>query len=670
MVLNPVISKLAGKLVVLASSSPRRLEILRNAGLRFEVVPSWFKETLDKGLFKTPQEYAVETAKQKALEVARRMPFKHLKTPNMVIGADTIVTVDGMILEKPVDKQDAYKMLSRLSGKEHSVFTGVAIILCHEKENEVDYQLIDFYEETKVKFADLSEDMLWEYINSGEPMDKAGGYGIQALGGMLVEYVHGDFLNVVGFPLNHFCKQLDVIYNHSSLVSHESKSKSDYLIQNDTLDTSAPAQQPPSTQSSYSCEARHSSSSTPSPSASPAHKVKRNSTKSEASESSRMLVNSLSTHGDRDAKLHDLQNRTSLRRSGGQGTKLNVTVPEDSEPKKENLERICELLDGFKASKALFTASKLCVFDVLHCKPGLDAVQVAQQVQASVKGTECLLEACVSLGLLKTKEKTCPRPMYENTDLATSLLRSDAPFSLHGYIQHCNDTLWPLFSHTESAVLQGTSQCGKAKKSKDMRQDAASNGKEVKLRFMNAMHSYAKVTATVVATAFDLSSFKTACDLGGCTGAMAYEFTKAHSGLSVTVFDLPAVVELSEYFHPQHTDNRVTFVAGDFLKDKLPKVDLYILVRILHDLTDEKLHTLLSRIADACAPGCGILLSEIFLDEDRSGPSRGLLQALSVSEGKQRSAAEYSLLLKSHGFIMARVRHTNNLLDAMLCIKE
>ncbi|KAM4559123.1 putative bifunctional dTTP/UTP pyrophosphatase/methyltransferase protein isoform 1-T2 [Odontesthes bonariensis] len=672
MVLNPVISKLAGKLVVLASASPRRLEILRNAGLRFEVVPSWFKETLDKGLFKEPHEYAVETAKQKALEVARRMPFKHLKTPNMVIGADTIVAVDGMILEKPVDKQDAYKMLSRLSGKEHSVFTGVAIILCHEKENEVDYQLIDFYEETKVKFADLSEDMLWEYINSGEPMDKAGGYGIQALGGMLVEYVHGDFLNVVGFPLNHFCKQLDVIYNHSSLVSDESKSNSVYMIQNGTLDTSVPAQQPPSTQSSYNCEARRSSSSTPrsnSPSASPAHKVKRNSIKSEASESSRMLVNSLSKHGDREARLHDLQNMSSPRRSGGHGTKLNVTVPEDSEPKKENLERICELLDGFKASKALFTASKLCVFDVLHSKPGLDAVQVAQQVKASVKGTECLLEACVSLGLLKTKEKTCPRPMYENTDLATSLLRSDAPFSLHGYILHCNDTLWPLFSHTKSAVLEGTSRCEKAKKSKDMRQDAASNGKEVKLRFMNAMHSFAKVTATVVATAFDLSKFKTACDLGGCTGAMAYEFAKAHSGLSVTVFDLPAVVELSEYFHPQRTDNRVTFVAGDFLKDELPKVDLYILVRILHDLTDEKLHTLLSKIADACTPGCGILLSEIFLDEDRSGPSRALLQALSMSEGKQRSAAEYSLLLKSHGFIMARVRHTNNLLDAMLCIK-
>lgn len=684
MVLNPVISKLAGKLVVLASASPRRLEILRNVGLRFEVVPSWFKETLDKSLFKAPHEYAVETAKQKALEVARRMPIKHLKTPDIVIGADTIVTVDGMILEKPVDKHDAYRMLSSLSGKEHSVYTGVAIVLCHDKENEeVDYQLIEFYEETKVKFADLSEDMLWEYINSGEPMDKAGGYGIQALGGMLVEYVHGDFLNVVGFPLNHFCKQLSLIYNHC-LPSSDQGSESVSLSLNGTHDTSVLSE--PTTnlpaQSSHDSSTilRPSSSSTSqthhthcSPSASPAHKVKRKGSESEVSQSSWTLVNSLSKHTDgSEAPLHDSENTAlPLITSSGQLNECSVTEHENSEPRKEDLERITELIDGFKASKALFTASRLCVFDLLHRMPGLDAAQVAQEVKSSVKGTECLLEACVSLGLLKSKERTSQKPVYENTDLATSLLRSDACFSLHGYIQHCNDTLWPLFSHLESAVQEGRSQREKAfsNKPKDMLQDALHKSQEAKLRFMNAMHSVAKVTGKTLATAFDLSSYKTACDLGGCTGAMACEFAKAHPGMSVTVFDLPAVVELSERFHPLHKDNRVSFVAGDFFQDELPKADLYILARILHDLPDEKLHILLSKIADACKPGSGLLLSEIFLGEDRSGPSRGLLQALSMSEGKQRSATEYSRLLKSHGFITAQIRHTDNLLDAMLCIK-
>uniref|UniRef100_A0A673CNB0 Acetylserotonin O-methyltransferase-like n=1 Tax=Sphaeramia orbicularis TaxID=375764 RepID=A0A673CNB0_9TELE len=641
MVLNPVISKLSGKLVVLASASPRRLEILRNAGLRFEVVPSWFKETLDKRLFKSPQEYAVETAKQKALEVARRMPFKHLKTPDIVIGADTIVTVDGLILEKPVDKDDAYRMLSRLSGKEHSVFTGVAIVLCHEKENEeIDYQLIDFYEETKVKFADLSEDMLWEYINSGEPMDKAGGYGIQALGGMLVEFVHGDFLNVVGFPLNHFCKQLDLIYNRCPFSSDE-ESASVELHHNSSHTTLI--------------ESQHSSklqTHQKSPSVSPAHKVKRKGSESEVGESSRTLVNSLSKHTDKreiQGSNHTLPTMTSR----GQLIEFNVTEHEDSEPKKEDLQQIIQLMDGFKASKALFTASKMGVFDLLQRKPGLDAAQVAQEIKAAVKGTEGLLGACVSLGLLQSKEK-----FYKNTDLATRYLWSDSPFSLHGYIQHCNETLWPLFSHLESAVREGTNQ---------HERDTYYNNQSVKLRFMNAMHSIAKVTGKAVATAFDLSSYKTACDLGGCTGAIAYELTKAHPEMSVTVFDLPEVVEMSEHFHPSHTDNRVSFVAGDFFKDELPKADLYILARILHDWPDEKVHILLKKIGDAC---CGVLLSEILLNEDRSGPSRGLLQALSMSDGKQRSAAEYSTLLKSHGFITAEIRHTDNLLDAMLCVKE
>ncbi|XP_041807122.1 probable bifunctional dTTP/UTP pyrophosphatase/methyltransferase protein isoform X1 [Chelmon rostratus] len=682
MVLNSVISKLSGKLVVLASASPRRQEILRNAGLRFEVVPSWFKETLDKGLFKAPHGYAVETAKQKALEVARRMPLKHLKTPDIVIGADTIVTVDGMILEKPVDKHDAYRMLSSLSGKEHSVFTGVAIVLCHEKQNEeVDYQLVEFYEETKVKFADLSENLLWEYINSGEPMDKAGGYGIQALGGMLVEYVHGDFLNVVGFPLNHFCKQLDIIYNRCT-SSSDQESLSFFLSHNGTQTTTILTEPLPNlpAQSRHNSSAKHNPSSSlrpnsppvsppehtqKSPSASPTHEVKRNSSESEVGESSLMLVNSLSKHTDeREAQPRDSENATlPLMTSRGQH--------EDSGLKKEHLQRVIELMDGFKASKALFTASKMCVFDLLQSRPGLDAAQVAQEIKASVKGTECLLEACVSLGLLKSKERTFQKPAYENTDLASCFLRSDAPFSLQGYIHHCNDTVWPLFSHLESAVRDGTNQHEKAfgKKSKDMFQDTFYNSHSVKLRFMNAMDSIAKVTGKAVATAFDLSSFKTACDLGGCTGAMAYEFTKAHPQLSVTVFDLPAVIEMSEHFHPLCTDNRVSFVAGDFFKDELPKADLYILARILHDWPDDKVHLLLSKIATACTPGCGLLLSEIFLDEDRRGPSRGLLQALSMSEGKQRSATEYSLLLKGHGFITAHVRYTDNLLDAMLCVK-
>ncbi|XP_061917701.1 probable bifunctional dTTP/UTP pyrophosphatase/methyltransferase protein isoform X2 [Entelurus aequoreus] len=614
MVLNPVISKLAGKLVVLASASPRRLDILRNAGMRFEVVPSWFKETLDKRLFKAPQEYAVETAKQKALEVARRMPCNHRKTPDIVIGADTIVSVDGMILEKPRDKQDAYRMLSSLSGKEHSVFTGVAVILCHDKENEVDYQIVDFYEETKVKFADLSEDLLWEYIDSGEPMDKAGGYGIQALGGMLVEYVHGDFLNVVGFPLNHFCKQLDVIYNRPPSC-----------CRGDAAPCPAPNQPPLSSSSTHAAR--------------PA-----------CSQSGETLPSTTS----RGQLIHDVH----LRECG------------DSEEAREDLQRIIPLMDGFKASKALFTASKMGVFDLLQHRLALNAAQVAQELKSSVKGTERLLEACVSLNLLKISKCEAP-PVYENTDLAKRFLLSDAPWSLLGYMAHCDDTVWPLFNHLDSAVQEGANQHHKAfgKNPGDLFQDTVYSGQEVKLRFMKAMDNIAKVTGRAVATAFDLSAFKTACDLGGCTGAMAAEITRAHPGMSVTVFDLPTVIEMTHHFHSPSAEDRVTFVSGDFFKDALPKADLYILSRILHDWSDEKVQLLLGRIAEMCTPGRAVLIAETMLDERSPYSALQSLNMLVQTEGLERTQRQYADLLGKHGFGRALGVHTMNFLDAFIAFK-
>ncbi|XP_058248920.1 probable bifunctional dTTP/UTP pyrophosphatase/methyltransferase protein isoform X1 [Hemibagrus wyckioides] len=451
--------------------------------------------------------------------------------------------------------------------------------------------------------------MLWEYINSGEPMDKAGGYGIQALGGMLVEYVQGDFLNVVGFPLNHFCKQLGKIYN----ISPESPA---YKIKRKT----SPESDGPCTSASCLSE------KTAQPDIS-------------------ILVNSDSVH--------------------------NAVEPEATENNTEGFPHsLVELLDGFKASKTLFTASKLGVFDVLS-DTGLTLNEVAIRIKASVLGTEKLLDAAVSIGLLH-KLKCEDKLVYRNTEQTKQYLVSDSPLSLHAYILHCNDMIWPLFNHLESAVREGTNQHEKAfgKKSENVFQDVYLKKAEMVMCFMNAMHSIAKVTGRDVATAFDLSRFKTACDVGGCTGAMAYEFTKAHPDLSVIVFDLPAVIELRSHFQPIEQAGRVSFVAGDFFKDDLPKADLYILARILHDWSDEKVHELLSKLSKTCTPGCGLLLSEILLDEERTRPSRALLQALSMSEGRQRNTTEYSNLMRKHGFSPVHTQYTDNLLDAMLFVKD
>uniref|UniRef100_A0A8D0F0S9 Acetylserotonin O-methyltransferase like n=1 Tax=Strix occidentalis caurina TaxID=311401 RepID=A0A8D0F0S9_STROC len=598
MVLNPVLGKLVSKRVVLASASPRRQEILTNVGLRFEVVPSWFKETLEKSSFAAPYEYAVETAKQKALEVANRMHVKHLRTPDVVIGADTIVVRSLLWFSIVLIYGKCRKCL--LSGKEHSVFTGVAIIHCSSKGTCLETEVTDFYEETKVKFSDLSEELLWEYIHSGEPMDKAGGYGIQALGGMLVEYVHGDFLNVVGFPLNHFCKKLAELYYPPSKHNVQHK-KYDSIPSVDTFEN-------------------------------------------------------LSDGESDSSNFTEHKGASKLDSSG---------MLSESAPKLPS--KILELMDGFRASKALFVASKLKIFDHLKHRGPLKAVDIANEVGTSVCGTERLLDACAALGLL---EKT-PQG-YSNTDSANAYLTSDGEYSLHGYIIHSNDHLWPLFTNLESAVKEGSRQNHRAfgKKAEDLFKDYY-HSEEVKQRFMAAMHSIAHLTARDVATAFDLSRFKSACDLGGCTGALAHELVQIYPNLKVTVFDLPEVIANTSYFQPsgQHMAP-VTFVSGDFFKDNLPEADLYILSRVLHDWPDEKIHVLLSRISAVCKPGSALLVAEIVLDEKKTHPLRAVLQSLSMTEGKQRSGSEYKQLLEKYGFTNTEIKITGNLLDAVLCFKK
>ncbi|XP_054020674.1 probable bifunctional dTTP/UTP pyrophosphatase/methyltransferase protein isoform X1 [Dryobates pubescens] len=628
MVLNPVLGKLVSKRVVLASASPRRQEILTNVGLRFEVVPSWFKETLEKSSFATPYEYAMETAKQKALEVANRMHVKHLRTPDVVIGADTIVSVDEEILEKPVDKQDAYRMLSRLNGKEHSVFTGVAIIHCSSKDNQLETEVTDFYEETKVKFSDLSEELLWEYIHSGEPMDKAGGYGIQALGGMLVEYVQGDFLNVVGFPLNHFCKKLAELYcpppKHN--IHHK---KYDSIPSVDTFENLSDGESESSNFTEHKGASKLDSSGMCSLGA---------------------IYNSKNSSSAKTGFVVPLENQKGVSKSAAK-------LP----PK------ILELMDGFRASKALFVASKLKIFDHLKDKGPLNAADIANEVEASVCGTERLLDACAALGLL---EKT-PQG-YSNTDSANTYLTSDGEYSVHGYIIHSNDHLWPLFTNLESAVKEGSRQSHRdfGKKEDDLFKDYY-HSQEVKQRFMAAMHSIAHLTARDVATAFDLSQFRSACDLGGCTGALAHELIQIYPNLKVTVFDLPEVITNISNFQPsgQHTAS-VTYVSGDFFKDNIPEADLYILSCILHDWPDTKIHVLLSKISAVCRPGSALLVAEIVLDEQKLHPPRAVLQSLSMTEGKQRSGSEYIQLLEKYGFTNVQVKITGNLVDAVLGFKK
>lgn len=171
-------------MIILASQSPRRRELLKYITNDFEVKTANVDETLEKGI--SPDKAVEYLSKIKA------EPFKN--GVETIIGADTVVSIDGKILGKPKDKADAFDMIKELSGREHSVFTGVTVICKNEEKT--------FSVETKVKFFDLSDDEINTYIATGEPFDKAGAYGIQGFGSLLVEKIDGDYFNVVGLPVS------------------------------------------------------------------------------------------------------------------------------------------------------------------------------------------------------------------------------------------------------------------------------------------------------------------------------------------------------------------------------------------------------------------------------------------------------------------------------------
>lgn len=172
-------------MLILASASPRRKELLSLITNNFEVVVSRVEESVSEGL--SPMQLVQELAFQKAQEVAVRYP------QDVVIGADTIVSLENKLLGKPRSKEEAFEMLSLLSGQFHQVYTGVSI--------QQEQQIETFYRHAHVQFAPLAEWEIWEYIDTGEPMDKAGAYGIQDKGARFVKGIQGDYFSVMGLPV-------------------------------------------------------------------------------------------------------------------------------------------------------------------------------------------------------------------------------------------------------------------------------------------------------------------------------------------------------------------------------------------------------------------------------------------------------------------------------------
>lgn len=173
--------------VILASGSPRRKELLSNIGLRFEIMVDDSEEIVLSD--ESPKDAVMRLSMAKAKHIADK------NSDALVIGADTVVSIDNKILGKPSDEDDAFNMLKLLSGRVNTVYTGVSIIDTTAKK------VVSDYVSTNVKFRNLSNREIFDYIKSGEPIDKAGAYGIQEFGSLLIEGIDGDYFNVVGLPI-------------------------------------------------------------------------------------------------------------------------------------------------------------------------------------------------------------------------------------------------------------------------------------------------------------------------------------------------------------------------------------------------------------------------------------------------------------------------------------
>ncbi|WP_434797277.1 Maf family protein [Terrisporobacter vanillatitrophus] len=174
--------------IILASKSPRRREILENTKVRFSVKESQIDEVIKAD--ESPKETVMRLAYEKALDVANN------NKESLVIGADTIVVINDQILGKPKNEEEAYNMIKLLAGKTHYVITGFALINLSLNKKVIDCEV------SQVTFKELSEECIKDYLNTKESLDKAGAYGIQGYGGLLVKNIQGDYFNIVGLPIS------------------------------------------------------------------------------------------------------------------------------------------------------------------------------------------------------------------------------------------------------------------------------------------------------------------------------------------------------------------------------------------------------------------------------------------------------------------------------------
>jgi acetylserotonin N-methyltransferase len=324
---------------------------------------------------------------------------------------------------------------------------------------------------------------------------------------------------------------------------------------------------------------------------------------------------------------------------------------------------VLAIIDAMRLSKAVFVALEVGAFDELESK-SMSAATCAERLHLNEDALERVLDACTAAGMLTKQDG-----LYRNTPVASTYVCRLSPKTLAGYMLYANRITWRLWQNLEDAVAEGTARWTQTFGEKEGIFDHFFTTEASKETFMAGMHGLGLLSSPRVAAAFDLSGHRVAADLGGGTGHLIAAICQQYPGVEGILFDLPRVATLARWRLAEvGLQDRVRVQEGDFFRDPLPEADLYCLGRIFHDWSEEKIRILLRKMHAALPEGGAVLLAEVLLDEDKTGPLSGLLQSLNMlacTEGKERSLSEYRALLESECFGAVQGVRTGSVVDAV-----
>ncbi len=329
---------------------------------------------------------------------------------------------------------------------------------------------------------------------------------------------------------------------------------------------------------------------------------------------------------------------------------------------------VLKLIEAFRWSKTMFAAASMGIFDLLANSPDMSAAEIAANLQANQDATERLLNGCVALELLTKSAEG----QYRLTPTADRYLRRDSPDTLIGYILYSNTALIPMWSHLEDAVREGTHRWTQTFGPERELFSHFFRTDESMRTFLQGMHGLGMLGSPKIAAAHDLSGFHRFVDVGGATGHLAIEVKRRYGQMHCAVFDLPKVIEVAREFVSK-TGLEIQLIPGDFFREELPPADLYAVGRIFHDWNDESVLTLLRKMHSRLADNGGVLICEHILHPDKTGSLHGLMQSLNmliVTEGKERTEAEYAELLAAAGFGDIVTKKIDGPVDAILARKH